>query len=73
MYDTFGIVPRDIALSYIRTIPSGLSKQCINKMIITDAKCIYHLWLQTIKLQPHLQQIQRAINHAEKKIDELIY
>lgn len=29
--------------------------------------------LQTTKLETQRQQIQRTINHAEKKIDELVY
>jgi len=29
--------------------------------------------LKTTKLETERQQIQRAINHAEKKIDELVY
>jgi len=29
--------------------------------------------LQTTKLETQLQQIQRTIDHTEKKIDELVY
>ncbi len=35
--------------------------------------CVLYKELQTTKLETQCQQIQRTINHAEKKIDELVY
>ncbi len=65
----------EIRIYELRSMPIciGDSKQFVDITRLVNNLLKLNEQLQTTKLKTQRQQIQRAINHAEKKIDELIY
>lgn len=69
-----GTFPK-ILLKDLRELPIPEPEKIIHDQIVilVDSLLKLNEQLQTIKLETQRQQIQRTINHTERKIDELVY
>lgn len=60
---------------YIKRLPFVIASEQIEKqmLILVDNLLKLNKELQKTKLEAHCNQLQRAIDHSEKKIDKMVY